>query len=249
MSDDSGRLTGRVAIVTGASAGVGAATARALAGAGATVALVARRRDRLEALAAEIGRGASVHAADLYDPSALAGVVAEVARLHGRLDILVNNAGSMLSAPLRSADPADLKRMTDLNFLTPVLAAQAAIAPMRAAGGGHLVFIGSLGARFCTPGNAVYAGVKSAIHVFAETLRKELIADGTRVTTILPGFVATEITGHIPDEATRAAFESFIGSMTPLRPENIAAAILYAVTQPPGVCPTEIVVRPTTQPN
>ncbi|TCT12039.1 NADP-dependent 3-hydroxy acid dehydrogenase YdfG [Tepidamorphus gemmatus] len=249
MGSQQARLDGRVAIVSGASAGVGAATARALAAAGARVALVARRRERLEALAAEIGGGASVHAADLYDPSALAGVVADVARRHGRLDILVNNAGSMLSSPLRSADPADLRRMTDLNFLTPVLAARAAIEPMRATGGGHLVFIGSLGARFCTPGNAVYAGVKSAIHVFAETLRKELIADGTRVTTILPGFVATEITAHIPDATMKASFEQFMGSMTPLSPADIAAAILYAVTQPPRVSPTEIVVRPTTQPN
>lgn len=249
MANVSGPLADRVAIVTGASAGVGAATARALASAGATVALVARRQERLDALAAEIGRGASVHGADLYDPFALADVVGTVAERHGRLDILVNNAGSMLSSPLRNADPDDLRRMTDLNFVTPVLAARAALEPMRAAGGGHLVFIGSLGARFCTPGNAVYAGVKSAIHVFAETLRKEIIADGTRVTTILPGFVATEITDHIRDPGTKQAFETFIGSMTPLRPEDIASAILYAVTQPPGVSPTEIVVRPTTQPN
>lgn len=252
MSDSIFDLGGRVALVTGASRGIGEATARLLARHGAHVIVSSRRQDSVAAVAEGIradGGEASALACHVGETDSIEAAFALIEQEHGRLDILVNNAGSMLSSPLRSADPADLKRMTDLNFLTPVLAAQAAIAPMKAAGGGHLVFIGSLGARFCTPGNAVYAGVKSAIHAFAETLRKELIADGTRVTTILPGFVATEITGHIPDEATKAAFEGFMGSMTPLQPDDIAAAILYAVTQPPGVSPTEIVVRPTTQPN
>lgn len=249
MTDETTRLSDRIALVTGASSGVGAATARKLAKSGATVALVARRRDRLEALAAEIGASTTVHAADLYDPTAAPAMVADVLSVHGRIDILVNNAGSMLSGPVASADPANFRKMTELNFLAPVLATHAVIPAMRQAKGGHLVFVGSLGARFCTPGNAVYAATKAAVQVFAETLRKELVADRVRVTTVIPGFIATEIVDHVADPTTKDFFSNFMKSMTLMQPEDIAEAIHFAVTQPAHVTPNDIVIRPTEQPN
>ena len=244
-----GKLNGQVAIVTGASSGVGQATARKLSEAGATVALAARRKDRLDAIAAEIGGGTSVHACDLYDPAANRRLIEDVQARHGRIDILVNNAGSMLSGPLASADPENLEKMTSLNFLTPVMATHAALPAMRAAKRGHLVYIGSLGARFCTPGNAVYAGTKAAVQVFAETVRKELVPDGIRVTTIIPGFIETEIVDGVADPGTKEFFSKFMGSMELLQPADIAEAIVYAVTQPQHVSANDIVVRPTAQPN
>ncbi|MEJ8571114.1 SDR family oxidoreductase [Microbaculum marinum] len=244
-----GKLDGMVAIVTGASSGVGTATARKLADAGATVALVARRIDRLEALAAEIPGKTSVHGTDLYDPAAVQGLIDDVVAAHGRIDILVNNAGSMLSGPLADADPDDLIRMTDLNFVSPVLATHAVVPAMRKAGAGHLVYVSSLGIRLNTPGNAVYAATKSALKTFAEVVRKELIPDNIRVTTIVPGFIETEIVEHVRDATMKKNFEAFMGSMTPLKPEDVAESILYALVQPPHVSANDIVLRPTNQPS
>jgi NADP-dependent 3-hydroxy acid dehydrogenase YdfG len=249
MSEYAGKLDGKIAVVTGASAGIGAATAYALADAGATVALVARRRERLEAMAAKMGGKTSVHTPDLYDPASVQGMIDEILAAHGRIDILINNAGSMLSGPVATADPENLRKMANLNFVAPVLATRAVLPSMREAHSGHLVFVSSVGVKLFTPGNAVYAATKAGLQTFAEIVRRELVPDGIRVTTVFPGFVETEIVEHVADQTMKQNVETFMASITPLQPEAIADAILYAVTRPVGVSANDIFVRPTSQPS
>lgn len=243
-------LAGRVALVTGASSGIGEATARALAMAGAHVALAARRRERLDALAQELAKSGAqvlVIAADLAQEAENRRIVAETEARFGRLDILVNNAGVMLLAPVDAANPADWRRMLELNVLGLMVSTQAALPGMRARGGGHVVNISSTAGRLPNANISGYSASKFGVFAFSESLRKEVYKDGIRVSVIEPGVVATELRDHIPHAPTQKALNAWADSMRQLQPEDIANAVMYCVTQPTHVNVNEILIRPTDQ--
>ena len=243
-------LTGKVAVITGASSGIGEATALSLAQAGVKLVLAARREERLEALAQKI-KGmegeAVVFAADLRDAAKAEACIEKAAQAFGRLDILVNNAGTMLLSPIDRAEPSDWQSMIEINLLSLMYTSRAALIKMRAQGSGHIVNISSVAGRSAGPTAGGYNASKWGVNGFSEALRREAHRDGVRVTVIEPGVVATELTEHIPDEETRTNYEARVGEMEPLESEDVAAAIFYAVTQPRRVNVNEILIRPLDQ--
>lgn len=244
-------LKGRVALVTGASAGIGEATAYALARAGATVIVSARRRDRLEAIVKKIaaeGGTAEPLQLDVGDAAAVETAVASIGRRFGRLDIVVNSAGVMYSARLESSKPADLKAMMEINVLGTMYVCRSALGLMRPKRDGHIVNIASVSARIASPGSPGYAATKSAIVTFTETLRKDGREDNIRVTLISPGLTKTEIFEHIEDPGTKERFGKMIEQTHLLEASDVANAILYAVAQPAYVSVNEILIRPTDEP-
>jgi clavulanate-9-aldehyde reducatase len=247
-----GALDGKVAAVTGASSGIGEATARALADAGAAVALGARRVDRLEALASGIdesgGRALAIELDVTSEDSANA-FVAETQSQLGGLDILVNNAGVMLLGPVEGADTSQWRTMVNVNLLGLLYCTHAALPAMRAAGGGgHIVNISSVAGRSANAGSAVYNLTKFGVGAFSEALRQEVSGAGIRTTIIEPGFVDTELQGHNEHPAVLEGIEKMRESLPEvLQAEDIAAGILYAVTQPQRVDVNEVLIRPTGQ--
>jgi len=165
----------------------------------------------------------------------------------GQLDVLVNNAGLMLQGMVDGADTEEWRRMIGVNLLGLMYATHAALPLMKAQGKGHIVNLSSVAGRIANPRVAVYAATKFGVCAFSEALRKEVRKDGIRVTVIEPGIVATELADHITDVASKEALQARIASITPLESADVAAAILYAVTQPPRVNVNEILVRPTLQ--
>lgn len=245
-----GKLDGKVAIVTGASSGIGEVTALALAAEGARVAAVARRADRLEALTKRIAEGggeAIAIAADIADESQVREIVNKTNAQWGRVDILVNNAGVMLLGLIDGADTEDWRRMVNINVLGLMYATHAVLPIMKQQGEGHIVNLSSVAGRTARAGAGVYNVTKWGVVAFSEALRQEVYKDKIRVTIIEPGAVATELTQHITDSNAKQQIEAFVQSMTPLEGEDIAAAIVYAVTQPPRVNVNEILIRPTEQ--
>ncbi len=245
-----GQLQGKTALVTGASSGIGEATAKALAAEGATVAVSARRADRLDALVKEIeGMGGKAYAvvADVADEDQARKMVVTANEHLGRIDILVNNAGVMLLGPIAQADTSDWRRMVETNVMGLMYATHAVLPLMKAQGGGHIVNVSSVAGRTVSKGSGVYNVTKWGVGAFSESLRKEVSPDKIRVTIIEPGAVKTELTEHITHKETKQQVQEWIGSMTPLESEDIANAIVYAVTQPPRVNVNEILIRPTEQ--
>lgn len=245
-----GPLEGRVAVITGASSGIGEATALALSRAGAAVALGARRRDRLEALAEKLDGPASVHEVNLTDEGAARGFVEAAEAEHGGLHILVNNAGLMLLGPVSGADVSDWRRMLDINLWALLVCTHAALPLLERSGGGDIVNVSSVAGLRANAGAAVYNMTKFGVHGFSEALRQEALHSGIRVTTVAPGFVETELQGHNRSPVVRRAMENArekIGEV--LKAEDIADGVLYAVTRPPHMCVNEVVVRPTAQVN
>ena len=239
-------LAGKTAVVTGASSGIGEATARLLAGEGCNVVLAARREDRLKSLAAELGEGALAAPTDVTDPAACAALVARTVERFGSLEILVNNAGLGLYGSIPEGDPEDWRRMFDVNVLGVLYSTRAAVRHMLARGTGDVVFVSSLaGRRVPAPDGTVYAATKHAITAVAEGLRLDVHEKGIRVINVEPGLVRTEFPENTyPDAREYYAQKGF----TPLEPEDVAAAVLYAVSQPARVSLNEIAVRPTGQP-
>ena len=245
-----GKLNGKVAVVTGASSGIGTATALMLAAEGAAVVLTARREERLQDVAQRIRSAdgqAEVFAADMADETQGRLVIERAVSAFGRIDILVNNAGLMLLGPVLDADTSDWKRMIDLNVLALMHATHAALPHMKTQGTGHIVNISSVSGRGASPTSAGYSATKWAVGGFSEGLRQEVRLHGIRVTVIEPGVVATELTHHITHQATKSTYEERISTMTPLEAEDIAAAVTYAVTQPQRVNVNEILIRPLDQ--
>lgn len=242
-------LAGKAALVTGASSGIGEATAMALAAAGAKVAIAARRADRLEKLAARIeAAGGAVLSieTDLTQDSEVAAMVDKAASHWGRLDILVNNAGQMLLSPLAEARARDLRHMVDLNLIALMEITRLALPHLKASKG-HIVNVASVAGRVANPGSSGYAATKFGVVGFSEAVRREVYADKVRVTVIEPGLVLTELGDHIPNAAMKAGLEKRKETMEGLEADDIAAAILFAVTQHPRVNVNEILIRPTDQ--
>ena len=243
-------LKQKVAIVTGASSGIGEATAIALAAAGAKVALAARRSERLETLTQRIqqnGGEALPITADVANEAQVQDMVSATKDKWGRVDILVNNAGVMLLGPVYQANTEDWRRMFDVNVLGLMYATHAILPLMKAQGEGHIVNISSVAGRVANAGTGVYNATKWAVGAFSESLRKEVHKDKIRVTIIEPGLVATELPQHITNPEAKERAKAFYESVRSLDSEDIAAAIVYAVTQPPHVNVNEILIRPTEQ--
>jgi NADP-dependent 3-hydroxy acid dehydrogenase YdfG len=243
-----GPLAGRVAVITGASSGIGEATATALSRAGATVALGARRRDRLESLAERLEGPASVHEADLTDEAAARGFVEAAHSEHGDVHILVNNAGLMLLGGVNGADVSEWRRMLEVNLWALLVCTHAALPLIANSGGGDIVNVSSVAGRRADAGAAVYNMTKFGVHGFSEALRQEALHSGIRVTTVAPGFVETELQGHNRNPVVQRAMERSreeIGEVLSAR--DIADAVLYAVSRPAHMCVNEVVVRPTKQ--
>ena len=246
-----GPLDGKVAVVTGASSGIGEATALALAAEGAAVLLGARREDRLRALAERIesaGGRAVPRAVDVADEDQARAFIQSARDELGGLDILVNNAGVMLLGPVSGADTADWRRMIDVNLLGLLWCTHAALPHMAQGGGGDIVNLSSVAGRRASAGAAVYNMTKFGVHAFSEALRQEALHEKIRVTVVAPGFVETELQGHNTNPLVRQGVERSreqIGEV--LQPEDVAGAVAYAVTRPPHVCLNEVLVRPTHQ--
>ena len=246
-------LQGTVALVTGASSGIGAATAAALADHGAAVALAARRRDRLEALAATItGKGgtALVLECDITDQQQAASAVERTAAELGRLDTLINNAGVMLLGPIVGAPLAEWQQMVELNVLGLLYCAHAALPHLlRAAETGprqvaDMVNISSVAGRAARNGNGVYSLTKFGVGAFSESLRQEVAKRYVRVSLVEPGATATELSSHNRPEVLESIRSQFGQRMAA---EDIAGAITYIVTRPREVAVNEVLIRPTEQ--
>jgi NADP-dependent 3-hydroxy acid dehydrogenase YdfG len=244
-------LDGAVALVTGASSGIGAATARRLSREGAAVALVARRRDRLEQVAGDIagwGGQAVVIESDITEPSSAAQAVQDTVERLGRLDVLVNNAGIMLLSPALQTTVEEWDRMISLNVAAllhvthaavPHLVNAAATAPRQVA---DLVNISSTAGRVARPGSSVYNLTKFGLNAFTESLRQELLGQHVRVSVVEPGTVDTELTDHL-GAAARDAARRQVGSIEALRADDIADAVGYIVTRHRRVAVNEMLVR------
>jgi NADP-dependent 3-hydroxy acid dehydrogenase YdfG len=242
VSDD--QNTGRVAVITGASSGIGEATARALATDGHRVALLARRADRIHALADELGNGAIAIEADVTDRDSIVAAAERVQQELGGADILVNNAGVMLTAPFTSEQRKEHRHMVETNLLGAMTTTEVFLDQLRANGGGDLVNVSSVAGRVAPAGFAAYAATKWGMNGWSEALRVELQPD-IRVTVIEPGAIATELSDHITHADSKRAAKEYLDMALP--PHDIADVIAFAVSRPQRVTLNEILVRPTVQ--
>ncbi len=245
-------LNDKVAVVTGASSGIGEATAEALAEEGATVVVAARREERLNDLVGRInGNGGEALAVecDVTDEEQAHGLIRRAQDEFGRIDILVNNAGVMQLSKVEKGLSDEWRTMFEVNVLGLLYVTDAAIQVMKEQGSGHLVNISSLASRGTRPGLGVYSGTKIAVNAISEALRQELLEDNIRVTMVEPGAVETELPDHITDEEAREGLSALLEQLDPLKAEDIANAIVYVVTRPDRVSINEILIRPSQQPN
>lgn len=248
MSD---KLRGKVAIITGASSGIGEAAARALAAEGAHVVVAARRAERLAALVSDIeesGGTALAVPTDVTKRESVEALVRQTLDAFGRLDILVNNAGVMPLSLIRKLHVEEWDRMIDVNIKGVLYCIAACLPSMLDQGGGHIVNVSSVAGRRPFPGGTIYSATKFAVRAISQGIHLELSAkDRIRVVDIEPGVVATELTDHITDEDIATRFETTWADKTRLRASDVSEAILFAVTQPDRVNVNEILVRPTDQ--
>jgi NADP-dependent 3-hydroxy acid dehydrogenase YdfG len=235
---------GRTAVVTGASSGIGAATARALAAGGYRLALLARRVDRIEALANELGNGSIAIEADVTDRNALVAAARRVKTELGGADVLVNNAGVMLLGPFSDEQRDDYRQMIEMNLLGAITATEVFLDQLKD-GGGDIVNISSVAGRTARPGNGVYAATKWGLNGWSESLRQELLPD-VRVTVIEPGAVATELPTHITHAATRQGAQQLYDTVE-VTADDIAEVIAFAVSRPRRLAIHEVLLRPAGQ--
>jgi NADP-dependent 3-hydroxy acid dehydrogenase YdfG len=246
------KLEGKVAVITGASSGIGEATVRALSAEGAAVVAGARRKERLDGLVEEVmardgGKVIAVEC-DVTDEEQAHGLVGRAVEEFGRIDILVNNAGVMLLSRIEKGLSDEWRRMFDVNVLGLLYATHAAIGHMKEQGSGHLINISSVAGRKSRATTGVYSGTKFAVNAISEALRQELLEDNIRVTMVEPGAVETELPDHITDEEARENLSGLL-NLDRLQAEDIANAISYVAIQPERVSVNEVLIRPTQQPN
>ena len=241
-------LKGKVIIVTGASSGIGEATARRLVKEGAKIAMVARRGDRLTKLAAELGEPTLAIEADVSDKKSCREVVDETVSMWGQIDILINNAGVMLLGPTKDAPLDEWEQMIRVNLMGLMYMTYMALPAMRKQESGQIVNISSVAGRTTNPGSAVYNATKWGVNAFTDALRQELASEpgNIRTTLIEPGAVDTELISHNRPEVQEELGKRF-GDMKLLQADDIANAIYYAVSQPGHVSINEILIRPTDQ--
>lgn len=249
------RLTGTVALVTGASSGIGAATAVVLAAEGAAVSLVARRKDRLDELASRIrsdGGTALVIEADVTGEQHATDAVQHTVSELGRLDTLINNAGVMLLGPIVDAPVTEWQRMIELNVLGLMYCARAALPYLLAAAESgprqvaDMVNVSSVAGRVARNGNGVYSLTKHGIGAFSEALRQEVTRRHVRVSLMEPGATSTELITHNRAEVIAGLQSQFIAA-EPMQAHDIADAIAFIVTRPRHVAISEMLIRPTEQ--
>ncbi|NQD39295.1 SDR family oxidoreductase [Glutamicibacter halophytocola] len=234
----------RVAVITGASSGIGAATARALAAQGYTIALLARRLDRIEALAQELGNGSIAIQADVTDREQILDAAQRVKNELGGADVLMNNAGVMLLGPFGPERRDDYRTMVEANLLGAITTTEVFLDQLKD-GGGDLINISSVAGRTARATNGVYAATKWGINGWSESLRQELLPD-VRVTLIEPGVVNTDLPSHITDVATREAVQKGYDSAT-VAPEEIAEVIAFVLGRPRHLVINEVLLRPADQ--
>ncbi|MEN7538198.1 SDR family oxidoreductase [Aurantiacibacter flavus] len=237
----------KIVLITGASSGIGEATARVLADAGMTVMLGARRTDRLEQLRAEIaeaGGTARVRRLDVTDREDVAAFAQSAVDEFGRIDVIINNAGVMPLSPMASLKVEEWEQMVDVNIKGVLWGIAAVLPTMTVQGFGHIINMASIGGLAVSPTAAVYCATKFAVRAISDGLRQE--NDRIRVTSVCPGVVTSELADSISDEVARREMESF--RAVALRPDAIGRAILHAIGEPKDVNTTEIVVRPVGNP-
>ena len=247
----SNQINGRTAVITGASSGIGDATARTLAAAGARVALLARREDRIEALASELTQdGATVLAitADVTDRASMQAAAGRVEDELGGADVLVNNAGQMLLAPFSADHAEETRRMVEISLLGAMTTTEVFLDQLRDGdGGGDIVNVSSVAGRIARKGSSVYNATKWGLNGWTEALRQELLP-GVRVIVVEPGAVATELADHIThpesQEIARVSYEE----VEALEAQDVADVIAFAVGRPRRVAINEVLVRPAQQP-
>jgi NADP-dependent 3-hydroxy acid dehydrogenase YdfG len=245
----SGPLATRVALVTGASSGIGEAIAVALASAGANLVVVARRAERLNALVQRIeaaGGKALALAGDVTDEKVAQGVVAETIKRYGRLDVLVNSAGTINAGNVENARLEQWRQMIDVNLLSALYTCHAAVPTMRTQGSGNIINIGSLACRTTSPIFNPYATSKFGLNAMTDGLRQEVGPHGIRVCMIAPGATSTAIAEGISDPTIRDGMRQYTHQPGALKPEDVAAAVLFIVTLPPRATVSELWIRATT---
>ena len=243
-------LSTSTAIVTGASSGIGAATAKHLADHGTAVALAARREDRLKELHEDIeaaGGTSIVVPTDVTRRTEVQQLVDETADAFGSVDILVNNAGIMPLSLMKNRHEDEWEQMVNVNVKGVLYGVGAVLPYMQEQGGGHIVNISSVAGRRVFPGGAVYCGTKHFVRALSEGMRAELGPHDIRVTSIEPSAVDTELTHTITDEELMAQLEESFGDLTIMASEDIAEAILYVLTAPDHVDVEELLIMPTDQ--
>jgi len=243
-----GTLAGRVALVTGASSGIGEGAAIALAEAGAAVALAARRADRLEALVKKInaaGGKALALPGDVTDEAVARDAVAQTVKHFGRLDILVNSAGVIQPGGVENADTAQWRRVIEINLLATLYTCTAAIGPMRAQGGGDIINISSIAGRRAAAIFGPYSTSKFGLTGMTEGLRQEVGKHGIRVCIVEPGATTTEVSEGITDPNYRKAIHEHVNKEGAMKSEDVAAAIVFVVSLPRRANVSELLIRPT----
>jgi NADP-dependent 3-hydroxy acid dehydrogenase YdfG len=241
-------IEGKVVVITGASSGIGEATARQLAKSGASVVVGARRTERLEALVADItrsGGSARFRAVDVTKRADVQALVDYAKAEFGQVDVLVNNAGVMPLSPLTALKVKEWDRMIDVNIRGVLYGIAAVLPEMKARGEGHIINVASIGAHVVVPTAAVYCATKYAVWAISEGLRQE--NDDLRMTVISPGVVVSELADTISDAATAEIIQNY--RRIAIAPDAVARAIAFAIVQPRDVDVSEIVVRPTASPN
>jgi NADP-dependent 3-hydroxy acid dehydrogenase YdfG len=240
-------LKDKVAIVTGASSGIGEATVKALVKEGCRVVAVARRKDRLDKLAKECGDQVFAIEADMSNLDQIEQVILHTKKKWGRIDTLVANAGVMFLSPVKDGKPEEWRQMLDINLLGLMYCVQKVLPHMIEEKKGHIITLSSVAGRTIFPNGAAYCATKYGVRAFSEALRQEVCKDNIRVTVIEPGAVKTELADHVSHAKAKEHLEQFFSSMEALTSEDIASAIIYALKQPPHVDVNEILIRPTAQ--
>ncbi|MGH6746680.1 SDR family oxidoreductase [Novosphingobium sp.] len=244
----SGQLAGKVALVTGASSGIGEAAALCLAEAGATVAVCARRAERLSGLVAQIeaagGKALAIPGDMTLEDDARAAVEKTV-EAFGRIDILINSAGIMEAGGIENCDTAIYRRVIDINLMGTVYTSTAAVPHMLAQGVGDIITISSLAGRKGGPMTSAYSASKHAVNMMTDGMRQELGGKNIRVTTLMPGATETEVADSISDPQWRTAIKAHVSKEGAVKPRDIGEALVFILAMPRRTNISEISIRPT----